>query len=131
MRAIAWSVSVAACLLAGCLSVDPPEGRLVCTTATEAVDCPSEWSCVDGFCYRAPGDRDGGPRDASSDGGERVDARVSCSGASECDDGIACTTDSCNADGVCENVFEPNSSPDLPTHRCRRELRRRRRRRDA
>lgn len=100
-------------LLTGCLSVDPPEGRLVCTPATEATDCPADWSCVDGFCYREGGGTDAGPRDAAPDA-PRVDARVACESAGDCDDGSECSVDTCNDDGLCENVFAPTATPDLP-----------------
>jgi hypothetical protein len=40
-----------------CLGVDPPEGRLRCTSATAAVDCPDGWFCrADDRCWRTPGE---------------------------------------------------------------------------
>lgn len=115
MRAITMlsRAALVPALLTGCLSVDPPEGRLVCTPATEATDCPADWFCVDGFCYREATGTDAGPRDAAPDA-PRVDARVLCESADDCDDGSSCSVDTCNADGLCENVFAPNDSPDVP-----------------
>jgi hypothetical protein len=79
-------VAVASVALAGCLSVDPPEGRLACTADT---DCPSGWACrSDSRCYRTGDGADGGAR--SDGGGEedgaRPDASMPCMDEAECDD---------------------------------------------
>lgn len=62
-------MSVRTCLLLGlasCASVHVPEGAFSCE---EAVDCPRNWVCSDGRCYRDPPRSDGG-----GDGAVRVDA---------------------------------------------------------
>ncbi|MCB9629486.1 MAG: hypothetical protein H6725_19130 [Sandaracinaceae bacterium] len=46
---------------------------------------------------------DGGATDAANDEGLTDDAGTRCTSADECDDGEACTTDSCNAEGQCQH----------------------------
>lgn len=72
------SVAIFGVLLAGCLSVDPPEGTIQCTTNAE---CPSsEWTCRASRCYRGGSEEDAGvdasePIDADVDGA--IDAQMS------------------------------------------------------
>ncbi len=49
------ALALAASLIS-CINVDPPEGVLVCTPATQDVDCPDGWSCRGTRCYRTPGE---------------------------------------------------------------------------
>jgi hypothetical protein len=117
-------------LLVGCLSVDPPEGRLACTEARVEKDCPSGWACVEGFCHRSPRDvaapEGGVDAEAALDGAVAVDGKVpvdgnvamdadevECTSASECDDGSDCSVDTCE-DNVCQHVFTTNEQADLP-----------------
>lgn len=104
-------VSVCVSTFAGCLDVDPPEGRLRCTTNDE---CPSAWFCRgDGFCYRSAGDSDAGMDGGSHDAQVMVDAARGdaqaldgggeCSEPADCDDSNACTTDTC-VDRVCQHA---------------------------
>lgn len=63
---------------AGCLGVEPPEGRLRCAPASVATDCPTGWFCrADERCWRTPGEgvdagNDGGP-DAETNDASRID----------------------------------------------------------
>ncbi|MBO6939037.1 MAG: hypothetical protein JJ863_28975 [Deltaproteobacteria bacterium] len=66
-------LSLAVLLLTGCLSFDPPAGRLECSSDSE---CPNDWGCrSDGRCH-PPGELDAGNPDAGlgdagpADGGE-------------------------------------------------------------
>ncbi|MCZ7683286.1 MAG: putative metal-binding motif-containing protein [Sandaracinaceae bacterium] len=59
----------------------------------------------------APG-RDGGEPDAGTDARVTWDAGPGCQSDEECDDGVACTADSCGADGVCRNGVIPTACDD-------------------
>ncbi len=59
----------------------------------------------------APG-RDGGEPDAGPDARVTWDAGPGCQSDEECDDGVACTADSCGADGVCRNGVIPTACDD-------------------
>ena len=76
-----WGLSFSLVVLTGCLSFDPPAGRLACTTDGE---CPDDWSCgSDARCY-PPGETraDAGPGDAGVG-----DADVGDAGTEETDGG--------------------------------------------
>ncbi len=127
-------MSASLVLLSACLSVDPPEGRLVCSEANVAKDCPSGWACVEGFCYSSPhgGANPDAAVDAAADvdgevasdaqvggdgglgtDGQVVDAGPECTSAEQCDDHTDCSVDTCE-DHVCKHVFTPNDQADLP-----------------
>ncbi len=108
---IVMSTSLA--LLVACLSVDPPEGRLACTEARGAMDCPGGWACVEGFCYRSPRGGPGPVPDAAMDAEVALDAEVACTSPSECDDGNDCSIDTCE-ENACRNTFTPNELADRP-----------------
>lgn len=60
------------------------------------------------------GGTDGGTMDASHDAGTMMfpDGTVFCSTDEECDDGVACTRDSCAMAGYCRNLVDPASCDD-------------------
>lgn len=92
--------------VSGCLSTDPPEGVLACSTDAE---CPSGWACSGSRCRRSP--HDAGRSDAQSfdaqvladaarsDGGP-IDGGSIDSGSN--DGGAADASAPCAVDFVCE-----------------------------
>jgi alpha-tubulin suppressor-like RCC1 family protein len=86
-----------------------PEGRAACD---DDGDCPAGWSCRaedrGGRCWRTPGEADAGPVDGGSFDAGPADAPPDppadappdappqpCMSSAECDDGVACTEDTC------------------------------------
>jgi alpha-tubulin suppressor-like RCC1 family protein len=117
-------------VLAGC-ALDIPEGRAGCMLDS---DCPATWSCRredrGGRCWRTPssidageldaGDVDAGPSDATVDGGGPIDdggvdanRDAGCAMPSDCDDGVSCNTDLCDASsGICTHVPRDDDGDD-------------------
>ncbi|MEZ4249826.1 MAG: hypothetical protein R3B99_16470 [Polyangiales bacterium] len=75
--------------LTGCLSFDPPSGRLACDTVA---DCPADFVCSGGRCVNERTPLDAGT-DASPDAGTVEDSGMEDAGVD--DGGIECTDDPC------------------------------------
>ena len=102
------------CVPPSCVSPTCVAG--ICLEAGDDDACGTNELCVPSIgCISRPRDDDGGtsPMDAGGlDGSADLDAPMGCSVASDCSDGVACTTDTCSADRICVHAPDDATCPD-------------------
>ncbi|MFN7698746.1 MAG: hypothetical protein ACK6CU_10140, partial [Deltaproteobacteria bacterium] len=105
-RAFSDCASTTSCVSPSCVAG-------ICLETGDEGACPAERVCVPGLgCVARPLDRDAGGIDASApdamglDAGDTSERFDGCSAPSDCDDGVACTADTCSVDRICVHTPE-------------------------